>query len=348
MTMTPPARKDSHPATRHPASLRTAHCGVGAGHPGVPRGWLRAVDGRAQYAPRDLLERPRHGGPGRRCPDHRGFPRRRTRLRRRRTDAASAHRLPEIEEPAWPTTAPGASALTKLLAPMKPAHCWSYLLHQMVVAPILSTTTFSVAITWAATALGGLTFWGWAWFLPNKERPVGGWISRGLGVTRNGTLVEAVVFLILRVVSGVTLSWVLRGLARVHHGVAAAMLGRWPVDDLATEVRRESQARVAALQARTRRCDVSSATCTTVLSNGSYVSRWISPRSSAGSRRGAPRTPSRSRGRLRRRPRLPSRSCAPCRVGVAPSLLQDRGVVAALAALAQESDLPVTTTLDRR
>ena len=157
--------------------------------------------------------------------------------------------LPEVPEPTWPTAPPEASTLTKIVTPLKSGHYWSYLLHQMFIAPILATITFSVAISWAATALGGLTFWMWAWFLPNKEHVVGGWLSRGLGVTANGTLVEALVFLIMGVITGVTLPWVLRGLSRVHHGVASAMLGRWPSDDLVAEVRQESEARTAAIHA---------------------------------------------------------------------------------------------------
>ena len=157
--------------------------------------------------------------------------------------------LPEVVQPTWPVDDPNASGLRNLLTPLRTGHYWSYLLHQMIVQPILSTITFSVAISWVATALGGLTFWMWAWFLPNKEDVVGGWISRGLGVTANGTLVEALVFLILGVVSGVTLPWVLRGLSRLHHGVASAMLGRWPSDDLVTQVRQESAAREAAIHA---------------------------------------------------------------------------------------------------
>ena len=37
--------------------------------------------------------------------------------------------LPEIAEPTWPAAAPEASTLTKLVAPMKSGHYWSYLLH---------------------------------------------------------------------------------------------------------------------------------------------------------------------------------------------------------------------------
>jgi len=254
--------------------------------------------------------------------------------------------LPEVPEPTWPGTDPDSSTLAKLVVPMKSGHYWSYLLHQMFIQPILSTLTFSVAISWAATALGGLTFWLWAWFLPNKEHVVGGWISRGLGVTANGTIVEAVIYLILGVVTGVTLPWVLRGLTRVHHGFATAMLGRWPSDDLATEVRQESAARVAALQAedsamrrlerdlhdgpqqRLVRLQMDLATVERRVASGNHEEAVAITKEAQTQAKAALEE-------LRALSR-----------GVAPPLLQDRGLTAALTQLGQDSPLSVTTTLD--
>jgi signal transduction histidine kinase len=254
--------------------------------------------------------------------------------------------LPEVTEPAWPVTEPEASTASKLLAPMRSAHYWSYLLHQMLIAPILATVTFSVAISWAATALGGLTFWMWAWLLPGKERVVGGWISRGLGVTANGTLVEAVIYLILGVVSGVTLPWVLRGLSQVHHGVASAMLGRWPSDDLASEVRNESAARVAAIAAEDnamRRLerdlhDGPQQRLVRLQMDLAAVERRVSAGQAEEAVAITKEAQTQAKAALEELRAL-SR-------GVAPPLLQDRGLYAALTALAQDSALPATVTLD--
>jgi signal transduction histidine kinase len=254
--------------------------------------------------------------------------------------------LREIDAPTWPTTPPEASSMTKLVAPMRSGHYWSYLLHQMLIQPILATLTFSIAISWAATALGGLTFWLWAWFLPGKEHVVGSWISRGLGVTANGTLVEAVIYLILGVVTGVTLPWVTRGLSSLHHGVASAMLGRWPSDDLAREVRQESAARVAALQAedtamrrlerdlhdgpqqRLVRLQMDLATVERRVASGNHEEAVAITKEAQTQAKAALEE-------LRALSR-----------GVAPPLLQDRGLTAALTQLGQDSPLSVTTTLD--
>lgn len=254
--------------------------------------------------------------------------------------------LPEISEPTWPVAAPEASTLAKLTTPLKSGHYWSYLLHQMFIAPILAIITFSVAISWAATALGGLTFWMWAWFLPNKEHVVGGWIARGLGVTTNGTIVEALIYLILGVVTGVTLPWVLRGLSRLHHGVASAMLGRWPSDDLVAEVQQESQARTAALHAEDsamRRLerdlhDGPQQRLVRLQMDLAAVERRVTD-----GRHEEAATIAREAGLQAKAALDELRALSH---GVAPPLLADRGLVAALTSIAQDSPLTVTTTLD--
>lgn len=254
--------------------------------------------------------------------------------------------LPAIAEPQWPTVPVDAHWSTKLLAPMKSGHYWSYLLHTMIVAPILATLTFSVAITWAATTLGGLTFWLWAWTLPYKADLVGGWIARGLHLSGYATVIEAVIYLILGVVSGVTLPWVLRGLSRVHHGVASAMLGRWPSDDLAAEVRQESAARVAALQAEDsamRRLerdlhDGPQQRLVRLQMDLAAVERRVAAGQTDEAVAIAKEAQTQAKAALEELRAL-SR-------GVAPPLLQDRGLAAAVSALAQDSPLTVTTTLD--
>jgi signal transduction histidine kinase len=254
--------------------------------------------------------------------------------------------LPEIAEPTWPITDPEASTLTKVVAPMRSGHYWSYLLHQMVIAPILATITFSVAITWAATTLGGLTFWMWAWAWAQKASTVGDWIAHGLGVTGGARILEAVIYLIVGVVSGVTLPWVLRGLSQVHHGVSSAMLGRWPSDDLAREVRQESAARVAALQAE----DSAMRRLERDLHDGPQQRlvrlqmdlAAVERRVAAGNTDEAVAITKEAQVQAKaalEELRALSR-------GVAPPLLQDRGLTAALTQLGQDSPLTVATTLD--
>lgn len=254
--------------------------------------------------------------------------------------------LPEIAEPTWPVADPDDSALRKLMTPMRSGHYWSYLLHQMLIAPILATITFSLALTWAATTLGGLTFWMWAWALTQKASTVGDWIAHGLGVTGGARILEAVIYLIMGVVSGVTLPLVLRGLSGLHHGLSSAMLGRWPSDDLATEVRRESAARVAALQAE----DSAMRRLERDLHDGPQQRlvrlqmdlAAVERRVAAGNTDEAVAITKEAQVQAKaalEELRALSR-------GVAPPLLQDRGLTAALTQLGQDSPLTVATTLD--
>ena len=68
----------------------------------------------------------------------------------------------------------------------------------------------------------------------------GGWSSWAI---------EVVLYLIAGIVFAITLPWAMGGIARLHHAIARGMLGRWPSDDLAAEVRAEAAARGAAVQA---------------------------------------------------------------------------------------------------
>ncbi len=77
--------------------------------------------------------------------------------------------LPEIPEPVWPRPAADAHWTSRLLAPLRSGHYWSYLLHQLIINPVVSTVTFSLTVTWWATALGGLTYWFWQGFLPDPD-----------------------------------------------------------------------------------------------------------------------------------------------------------------------------------
>jgi hypothetical protein len=161
--------------------------------------------------------------------------------------------LPLIAEPEWPPGSPGAHWTSRLLAPLRSSHHWAYLLHQMIVSPVLSIVSFSLTVTWWAVVLGGFTFPMWQGFLPDREPGAdwpgwiashwvlfGGWSSRA---------VELVLYLVAAVLFGVTLPWVVGGLARAHHAVARVLLGRWRGDDLAALAREEAAARAAAVHA---------------------------------------------------------------------------------------------------
>ena len=162
--------------------------------------------------------------------------------------------LPAIAEPEWSQDPPSASGFWRVLTrPVRNAHYWLALVHGMIVAPIVTTITFAVTVTWVSGALGGPTYWFWAGFIPRDGHADWGvyvvdrmpWLFDGWSAWS----AEALLSFLAGVVFALTLPWVVGGLAVVHHAIARGMLGRWQSDDLVAEVRAEAAARDAAVHA---------------------------------------------------------------------------------------------------
>ncbi|HEY6800442.1 MAG TPA: sensor domain-containing protein, partial [Agromyces sp.] len=162
--------------------------------------------------------------------------------------------LPAIAEPEWNRDKREATGFwMPLTRPIRNAHYWLYLVHGMLVNPVISTISFVLTTVWLSVGLGGLTYWFWGIFLPRGDGGDWGryvvdavpWLFGGW----SGWAVEVVLYLLAGIVFTFTMPWVLGGLARAHHAVATGMLGRWRSDDLAAEVRAEAAARGAAVHA---------------------------------------------------------------------------------------------------
>jgi signal transduction histidine kinase len=257
--------------------------------------------------------------------------------------------LPEIPEPVWHRPAADAHWSSRLLAPLRSGHYWSYLLHQMIINPIISTVTFALTVTWWATALGGLTYWVWQGFLPQPDvDPWAEWLRSHVpllaGFTANTA--EGVTYLVGGVLFGVTLPWVIGGLGRIRHAIAAAMLGRWPADDLAARAEAEADARLSAVHAE----DTAMRRLERDLHDGPQQ-RLVRLQMdlAATERRAAAGDTGEAVAYAREAQHQAKAALDELRAlsrGVAPPLLADRGLVAALSALAEESPLPVGTDLD--
>lgn len=131
--------------------------------------------------------------------------------------------LPAIAPPVWPDTT-GRSVWRRSLSLLRSPHHWSHLLHGLLVWMVMSTITFSLTVTWWATALGGLTYWFWQWFLPAKaaESDWPGWLAANLWYLNgwSSAAVETTIYSVGGVVFGVTLPWVIKGLSRMQYGAA--------------------------------------------------------------------------------------------------------------------------------
>ena len=139
----------------------------------------------------------------------------------------------------YPAAGPGfRGKLRRLAYPQS----WRDLLH-VLINFILSVITFSLAMTWVFGGLGGVTYWFWSRWLPENDRGLPdllGYPGRFADVTFHTVL--GTVLLLL------TTPLLLRGLVRLHGAVAYALL----VDEtpaLRQQVSELTQSRTAAGEA---------------------------------------------------------------------------------------------------
>jgi signal transduction histidine kinase len=114
----------------------------------------------------------------------------------------------------YPAAGPGfRGKLRRLVYPQ----AWRDLLH-VLVNFILSILSFSLAVTWVFGGLGGVTYWFWSRWLP---QPTEG-LPALLGYP--GRLAELTFNSVLGALLLITAPFVLRGLVRLHGAVAYALL----------------------------------------------------------------------------------------------------------------------------
>ncbi|MFK4804783.1 sensor histidine kinase [Microbacterium sp. ZW CA_36] len=263
--------------------------------------------------------------------------------------------LPEIEEPEWNRDRSDSTGFWMTLTrPIRNAHYWLYLVHGMIVSPVISTISFALTTVWLSIGLGGLTYWFWGAFLPRGGSDgadgewgrfvadylpwlFGGWSSWAVEVT---------LYLLAGILFTATMPWVLGGLARGHHAVARGMLGRWNSDELAAEVRAESAARSAAVHAE----DVALRRLERDIHDGPQQRlvrlqmdlAALERRAEAGDADAAAELAREARGHAK----AALDELRALSSGVAPPLLQDRGLAAALDALAAGSPLWAQVEID--
>lgn len=159
--------------------------------------------------------------------------------------------FPAIPVPRWDRVAPRAGWFGKLIAPTIDGHYWLYLLHTMIVNPIVGIITWSITIAWTSTALGGITYWFWQRFIPldDKDWTFWGWMV-GSEVDQDFVRTSDSVFLlVVGVVFTLTLPFVTRGLTWIHYGIGRGMLGAFASEELRQQVTGLASSRSAAVSA---------------------------------------------------------------------------------------------------
>ncbi|WP_341999133.1 sensor domain-containing protein [Microbacterium sp. LWH7-1.2] len=263
---------------------------------------------------------------------------------------------PEIPEPEWNRDRPEATGFWMTLTrPIRNAHYWLYLVHGMIVNPIISTISFTLTVVWLSAGLGGLTYWFWGLFLPRSWNADGSggewghyvadfmpWLFGGW----SSWAVEVALYLIAGIVFTFTMPWVLGGLARGHHAIAKGMLGRWQSDELAAEVRAEAAARGAAVHAE----DLALRRLERDIHDGPQQRLVRLQMDLAALERRAESGDTDAAADLAREARGHAKAALDelraLSSGVAPPLLQDRGLAAALGAVATASPLWVQVDVD--
>lgn len=132
------------------------------------------------------------------------------------------------------------SKLRRMLSPLTDAQRWKDLLHAVFSFPV-RVLAFSVTISWIAAALGGLTQWYWDRFLPGTNTDL--WDLLGINARYHLLLQLALGLFFL-----VTLPVVVRGMALVQRVLAVGLLTN-ERQALLNEAQRLSTSRSSAIAA---------------------------------------------------------------------------------------------------
>ena len=162
--------------------------------------------------------------------------------------------FPKITAPKWDRVAPRSGWFGKAISPVIDGHYWLYLLHTMIVNPIVGIITWTITIVWTSTALGGITYWFWQRYTSYGDRDWTFWgvttgdfsgpVSEAVGRTN-----DSIFFAIVGVLFTVTLPFITRGLTWVHYGIARGMLSAFVSEELRQQVTGLASSRSAAVAA---------------------------------------------------------------------------------------------------
>jgi signal transduction histidine kinase len=252
--------------------------------------------------------------------------------------------FPPITAPRWDRSARGGSTLSKLLAPLVDGHYWLYLLHGMLVNPIVGIVSWSITISWLAVALSGVAFPLYAMWVPDDgglEVLAELLENRGVEVPELLTTDAARTTLIF--IAGaiflLTLPFITHALTWIHHAIARGMLAAFRSEELQMQMADLSASRSAAVaaegtalrrlerdihdgpQQRLVRLQMDLASAERQLEKDPDAARELIAEARAQSKEALEELRALSRG-------------------FAPPILMDRGLVAALESLSVRSPLP--------
>jgi signal transduction histidine kinase len=162
--------------------------------------------------------------------------------------------FPLIPSPEW-RVATGPGWISRLFGVFRNGHYWLALLHGLVVNFIVGVATWTITIVWVSVGLGGLTYWFYSRWFPNRDqewslgRTISDFFIPGSGNGLDARFADNIAMLITGILCLATLPFVTHGLTSIHHVIARGMLEPFKSDGLRREVVELSASRGAAIAA---------------------------------------------------------------------------------------------------
>ncbi|MBJ3783104.1 sensor histidine kinase [Devosia sediminis] len=250
-----------------------------------------------------------------------------------------------IEPPDWPRSAkPGLIA--SIMAVLTDRHQWSYIAYSVLYL-FLGTITGSLALTWLSAIAVGATRWLWVQWVPTTIADISLLALVFPAVRTLPTFLHEVVvntyYALICAGALVTLPWVVDALVSVHDRLARLFLARYSpeeIDEQMAGLRRSRQASVAAEGRALRRLERD-------LHDGPQQQLLRLQLDLASARRRIASDPEAATRLIDDAARRSAETLTELRHlvrGIAPPILQDRGLAAALQALAERNPIPATVT----
>ncbi|HEY9294049.1 MAG TPA: sensor domain-containing protein [Microlunatus sp.] len=242
----------------------------------------------------------------------------------------------EITQTIYPTKTKGLRSRFRRLGH---AQSWREFLHVVIIF-IVATVCFPIAVTWFVAGPGGLLYGVWSVWLPGQGSEGG--LAFLLGFP--GRMSEIVVNMFLGAVFVITAPFVMRGLVALQAGIARGLLDdetsalREQVSQLATS--RAAAGEAEALTLRKLERDLHDGPQQRLVRLGMDIS--------AAERRIAT-DPAEARAMMRSAFEQSQEALAEIRTlsrGIAPPILSEQGLPAAITALAARSGTPTTVDID--
>jgi signal transduction histidine kinase len=241
--------------------------------------------------------------------------------------------------PSYVCAEPGAGFWRRQLTPLKDPQSWLDCVWSLV-GLVTGTVAFAVTLVWWAGAAGGLTYWFWQLWVPRSSGDRG--LAELLGVGE-GRTAESVLNLAIGAALLVTLPWVVRFVTTVHASLAWALLSSRA--ELQGEVARVEGGREAARMAEAeslRRLERD-------IHDGPQQRLVRLTMDLGRAKKQVADDPERAAETLDAALAQARETVAELRSlsrGIAPPLLVDRGLAAALGEMLTQSSVPVTSRIE--